>query len=85
MPYFHIPPFVISKQYGEGEMSRVVIFVLVLLFLRIFVMYLLFYLWKYVDRNQPLFCLARSCFFPHTLILCTLLNLLYFCYFRLES
>ena len=27
MPYFRLPSFVISEQYGEGEISRVVIFV----------------------------------------------------------
>ena len=27
MPYFNLPPFLFSKQYGEGEISRVVIFV----------------------------------------------------------
>ena len=27
MPYFHLFPFVFSKKYGEGEISRVVIFV----------------------------------------------------------
>ena len=29
MPYFHLLPFVIIKQYVEGEMSRFIIFVLV--------------------------------------------------------
>ena len=27
MPYFHLLPFVITEQCGEGEMIRVVIFV----------------------------------------------------------
>ena len=27
MPYFHLFPFVVSEQYGEGEISRVDIFV----------------------------------------------------------
>ena len=27
MPYFHLVPFLFSAQYGEGEMSQVVIFV----------------------------------------------------------
>ena len=27
MPYFHLPHIVIGKQYGQGEMSQVVIFV----------------------------------------------------------
>ena len=26
MPYFHLFPFVFSKQYGEGDISRVDIF-----------------------------------------------------------
>ena len=30
MAYFHINPLVFREQYGEGEMSQVVIFVLVL-------------------------------------------------------
>ena len=50
-----------------------------------FGMYLLFILWKTVEHNPPLFCLAMSCFFPLTLIMSTLLNFLYFCYLRLES
>ena len=29
MPYFHLPPFVNNEQYGEGEMSRVVVFIYV--------------------------------------------------------
>ena len=48
-------------------------------------MYLLFILWKTAEHDQPLFCLALSCFFPLTLILSTLLNFLYSCYLRLES
>ena len=48
-------------------------------------MYLLFILWKTVEHDQPLFCLALSCFFPPTLILRTLSNFLYSCYLRLES
>ena len=36
MPYFHLLPFVINEEYGEGEISRVVIFVSVLSLLRIF-------------------------------------------------
>ena len=27
MPYFHLPPFVNNKQYGEVEMSQAVVFV----------------------------------------------------------
>ena len=27
MPYLHLFPFVFSEQYGEGEISQVVIFV----------------------------------------------------------
>ena len=48
-------------------------------------MYLLFILWKSVENDQPFFCLTLSCFFPLTLILCTLLNFLYSFYLRLES
>ena len=48
-------------------------------------MYLLFILWKSVDHNQPLFCLALSCFFPLTLILITLLKFQYSCSLKLES
>ena len=54
-------------------------------FLCIFVMYLLFILWDLVENNQPLFYLELSCFFPLTLILCTLLNSLYFCSLMSES
>ena len=32
MSYFHILPFVKKRQYGEGEMSQVVIFVYVFAF-----------------------------------------------------
>ena len=32
MPHFHILSFVINKQYEEGEMSRVVVFVYVFAF-----------------------------------------------------
>ena len=32
MPYFHLLPFVNNKKYGEGEMSRVVVFVYVFAF-----------------------------------------------------
>ena len=85
MPYLHLFPFVFSKEYGEGEISRVVIFVICITYFCNFDMYLLFILWKPVENNQPLFCLAMSCFFPLTLILSTLLNFLYSCYLRLES
>ena len=37
-----------------------------------------------VENDQPLFRLVPSCLFPLTLILCTLLNFLYFCSFRLQ-
>ena len=56
-----------------------------LIFFRNFDMYLLFILWKSVENNQQLLCLALSWFFPLTLILSTLLNFLYTCYLRLES
>ena len=32
MPYFHLLPLLINKQYVEGEMSRVVLFVYVFSF-----------------------------------------------------
>ena len=32
MPYFHLLPVVNKEQYGEGEISRVVVFVYVLAF-----------------------------------------------------
>ena len=85
MPYFHLLLFVIIKQYGEGDMSQFVIFVLVLSFLYILVVYLLFIFWKPVNHNQPLFRLAPSCFFPHALIIHTLLNSLHFGSLRLDS
>ena len=84
-PYFHLLPFDISKQYREGEMSQVVIFFFDLSFICIFVLYLLFILWKSDEHNQPLFCLVPSCFFPRIFILRNLLNYLYFCSLRLES
>ena len=56
-----------------------------LIFFRNFDMYLLFILWKSVEHNQLLFCLALSCFFPITLILGTLLNFLHYCSLRFES
>ena len=56
-----------------------------LILFRIFILYLLFKLWNYVEHNRQFFYLDPSCFFPLTLILCTLSNLLYFCSFRLES
>ena len=83
--YLHLLIFLISKQNGEGDMSRVVIFVLVLSFIRIFILYLLLSLCNYVEHNQPLFGLALSCFFTLILILCAFLNLLYFPPCRLES
>ena len=85
MPYFHLLIFVISEQYGEGEISQVVIFVSVLSFILFFVLYLLFILWTYVEHNQPLFCLAPYLFFPLNLVIRTLSNILYFCSFGLES
>ena len=32
IPYFHLLPFVNNEQYGEGEMSQVVVFVYVFAF-----------------------------------------------------
>ena len=60
MPYFRFLPFLITEQYGEGGLSRVFIFGLFLLFIRIFVLCLLFSLWDYVEHNQPLFRLDSS-------------------------
>ena len=84
MPYFHLFPFLLSEQYGEGEISRVLSLFMHNIFFH-YDMYLLFILWKTVEHDQPFFCLALSCFFPLTLILSTLLNFLYSCYLRLES
>ena len=84
MPYFHLFPFVLSEQYGEGEISQVSSLFMHNIFFH-YDMYLLCILWKTIEHDQPLFCLALSCFFPLTLILCTLLNFLYSCYLRLES
>ena len=81
MSYFCLLLFVFSKQYVEGEISWFVTFFFCLI---IFLMYLLFILWKSVEHNQPLFCLVLSWLFPLTLILSTLLNFLYYCYLRLE-
>ena len=32
MPYFHLLPLANNKQYGEGEMSRVVVYVYIFAF-----------------------------------------------------
>ena len=85
MPYFHLFPFVFSEQYGEGENKSGCCLCFCLKLFCHFDMYLLFILWKTVEHDKPLFCLMFSCFFPLTLILCTLLNFLYSCNFRCES
>ena len=54
-------------------------------FFAFLVVYLPCIIWKSVGHNQPLLRLAPSCFFPLTLILRTLLNLLYYCFLKLES
>ena len=85
MPYFHLLPFVTSKKYGEGEMIRVVIFVLVLSFFYIFILDLPFSLWNYVEHSQPLFSLSPSFFFPLTLIIIYLVEPFVFFPYMLES
>ena len=84
MPYLHLSPFVFSKQYGEGENKSSCYLCFCLKLFCHFDIYLLFILWKTVEHYQPLFCLALSCFFPLTLILFTLLNILFSCNFRYE-
>ena len=81
MPYFHLPPFVKNEQYREGEMSQAVVFVYFITYF----WHLLFILRKSVEHDQLLLHLSMPCFFPLTLILCSLLYLLNSCYFRLES
>ena len=41
MPYFHLLPFVNNEQYGEGEISQVVVFIYVFAFNFSLTLYLL--------------------------------------------
>ena len=45
------------------------------------ILHLLFSLWKSVQHDPPLLHLSIPCLFPLTLILCSLLYFLIFCYF----
>ena len=65
MPYFRLLNFVNNEQYGEGEMSRVVVFVSSLRL----ILHLLFLLWKSVENDQPLLHLSIPCLFSYSLIL----------------
>ena len=49
------------------------------------ILHLLFILWNYVEHDQLLLHLLIPCLFPLSLIICTLLYYLNFCYFILES
>ena len=77
MPHFHLLPFVINKRYGEGEMSRVVVFFISYNL----ILHLLFSLWKSVDHDQPLLNLSVTLLLPLTLNLCYLLYFLLFIIF----
>ena len=84
-PLFPPLPFCIKRTIWRRWNKLSFYLCLCITFFSHYDMYLLCILWKPVDHDQPLFCLALSCFFPLTLIIRTLLNFLYSCYLRLES
>ena len=69
MPYFHLITFVNNKQYGESEMSQVVVFV----YIFAFNFHLLFLIWKTLEHDKPFLQLSIPCLFPLILILCSFL------------
>ena len=82
--FFPPPPFCNQQTIQKRRNESSCYLCYILSFYCIFVLCLLFILWKSVEHNQPLFRLAPSCVFPLTLILRTLLNYLYSCSLRLE-